>query len=210
MAIQSFKISMVAGCKYWPDVLMAQAGAIVGATQIGLLTRDAVRDAVQKTFYPSDSEICDIMHNFSLLEKVEGAVLFVLYSAAAVAGSATQTFVVHGILQDVLLTRVPKMVLGIFGRGHWMDSRSAQVLRVGVLSTMLAASAALDSAGPRSLVSEQVRKVYAVGKLGLGIASAVVKEKTGSVLASVGVRSLNSALIMAIQSLWLFTTHGCS
>ncbi len=82
--------------------------------------------------------------------------------------------IIRGILQDGLLTRVPKAVLGIFGRNHWVDSRPAQVVRVCLSA---AAFVALHLGNFMIYPVEQV-KFQLANVLGLGIAAAAVKERT--------------------------------
>lgn len=200
MTIQSFNAWSAAatGFKYLPYSLVTQAVTITGAIAIGQVAWDTVKEAL----FPSDSKMCDAVNNSSLLQKVS---MLGIAGFTALNHGAGEEVIVRGIFQDGLLTRVPKAVLEIFGRNHWVDSRPAQVVRVGISA---AAFAAMHLVNSMSFSPEQVRFQIA-NTLGLGIAAAAVKEKTGSVLAAMGLHSLYNALLVSIPNLWL-TTNACS
>jgi len=200
MTIQSFNAWSAAatGFKYLPYSLVTQAVTITGAIAIGQVAWDTVKEA----FFPSDSKMCDAVKDYSLLQK---AVMLGAAGFTALTYGTGEEVIVRGILQDGLLTRAPKAVLGIFGRNHWVDSRPAQVVRVGISAAAFAAMHLANS----MIYSSGVVRFQVANTLGLGIAAAVVKEKTGSVLPAMGLHSLYNAISMSIPNLWL-ATSACS
>ncbi|HSX37624.1 MAG TPA: CPBP family glutamic-type intramembrane protease, partial [Chlamydiales bacterium] len=186
------------GFKYLPYSLVTQAATIA----VSIATGQVAWDRVKEVFFPSDSRMCDTVKGFSLLDKAVG---LGGVSCSAWINGAVEEVIMRGIFQDGLLTRVPKAVLGIFGRNHWVDSRPAQVVRV---SMSVAAAVALRLTNPKNLPPEKLRFLIA-NTLGIGTAIAAVKEKTGSVVAAIGLRSLHNVFLINIPTLWLLT-NACS
>lgn len=199
MSIQPFNAWSAAatGFKYLPHSLAVQTAVVAGAIAL-----DQVKwDVLKEVFFPSDSKTCNAVNDLSLLQKVS-----MIVGVGQLVGMGTgEEVIIRGILQDGLLTRVPKAVLGIFGKNHWVDSRPAQVVRGGISA---AAFAAIHLANLRVFSEEQVR-VQIANTLGLGIACAAVKERTGSVVAAMGLHGLYNALAISIPNLWL-ATNACS
>lgn len=199
MNAQPFNAWSVAttGFKYLPHSLVVQAAAVTGAVAMGQVAWDTVKEA----FFPSDSKMCDAVKNASLLQKA--AMFGPVFEMTAFG--AGEELMIRGILQDGLLTRVPKAVLGIFGRNHWVDSRPAQVVRVGISGALFAAAHLANSL----ILSPGMLRFQLANTLGLGIAAAALKERTGSVLAAAGLHGLYNFLAGLIPTLWV-TTNACS
>src|ERR1700679_3731857 len=113
MSIQPFDAWSAAatGFKYLPHSLALQTAVVGGAIALGQVKWDTAKEG----FFSSNSHICNAFKDVSLLEKVS-----MFFGVGQVVGMGIgEEVMIRGILQDGLLTRVLKAVLGIFGRNHW-------------------------------------------------------------------------------------------
>jgi hypothetical protein len=168
------------GVQYLPYSLVVQTAAVAAAGWLGHFNWETVKDA----FFPT---ACGDLNEWPVWKKIVGVGLQLVEKTLTVSG---EEILIRGILQDGILTKLPKKVLDFFGRGRWVNSPLASVARVGV-------SAAAFSAihlGNALLLPRKHMQLQLANTFGLGLVAAYIKEKTGSIWPGFGLHAAYNAI----------------
>ncbi len=109
-----------------------------------------------------------------------------------------EEFLFRTLLQEILLKKAPKWVLGKIapGKVHWVDSKAAKVARIALSA---AAFSAYHRGNQAALgLSDSQMNLQLCHTFGLGIATGILQEKTGSTWASIGLHLSQNILTTAL------------
>jgi hypothetical protein len=194
MSIQNCNIlsGVASGFKYIPYALAAQA-ASAGVAVLGNWTN---LKTIKNGFIP---ENCGIMEQMSQAEAKMGAALL---GYAVSLGPVLEEFKRRNF-QVYMLTSVPRIFFNLFGKGHWVDSRIAIFARTVATAVLFSESHSVW----REIVSmgEEVMNFKYAHTFGLGLVTAALQEKTGSMWPSVGLHAAMNAIAVVPRLLYCAT-----
>ncbi len=190
MSVQNYNIlsDVASGFKYIPYALAAQA-ASVGVAVLGNWTN---LETIKNALIP---ENCGVVQR-ALAEAPE------ITAFAVSLGPVLEEFKRRN-LQVYMLTSVPRIFFNLFGKGHWVDSKIAILARTAVTAMFFSEWHSVW----REIVStgEEVMNFKYAHTFGLGLVTAALQEKTGSMWPSVGVHAASNAIGFAPPLLYCAT-----
>jgi CAAX prenyl protease-like protein len=194
MSIQNYNIfsGVASGFKYIPYAIGAQA-ASAGVAVLGNWTNlKTIKNAFLR-------ENCGIMEQMSLAEAKMGAAIL---GYAVSLGPVHEEFKRRNF-QVYMLTFVPRIFFNLFGKGHWVDSKIAIFART--VATAVVFSEAHSVWREIVSVGEEVMNFKYAHTFGLGLVTAALQEKTGSMWPSVGLHAAMNAIALVPPMLYCAT-----
>ena len=110
-----------------------------------------------------------------------------------------EEFLFRTILQETLLKTAPKWVLGKVAptKVHWVDSKIAKVARISLSAAAFSAYHLQNQAALG--ISDSQMNMQLCNTFGLGIATGILQEKTGSSWASIALHLSYNLLVGTLQ-----------